>query len=207
MHSTSAHLKTPHRDGIVTRNKSRRAIQTCRTRYDRFLLASGAFLLALALGGCGETGPCDFDQRRIGLDLEVAGNAGCIVVESGKLLLVRSSSGQLSIPGGRANRQESAACTAIRETREETGLEVTPSGLATVWEATGFYMFSCDARRSDSQPLEALTRVTRKLEVDEILWLEPARFDAVEWRYPGQASWLRCHLAGKEEESCPQAME
>lgn len=57
-------------------------------------------------------------------------SAGAIVLEQGKVLLVRYNEGDgntfLAAPGGRAHMREGLPKAAIREVREETGLEVNP---------------------------------------------------------------------------------
>lgn len=57
-------------------------------------------------------------------------SAGAIVLEQGKVLLVRYNYGDgttfLAAPGGGAHMTESLPATAIREVKEETGLDVNP---------------------------------------------------------------------------------
>jgi ADP-ribose pyrophosphatase YjhB (NUDIX family) len=63
---------------------------------------------------------------------------GAVVVEAGRLLLVQRGqppyAGWWSLPGGRCERGEAFAATAVRETLEETGLVVEPLRLLGVVE-------------------------------------------------------------------------
>jgi ADP-ribose pyrophosphatase YjhB (NUDIX family) len=62
---------------------------------------------------------------------------GVLVVHDGKILLVRRTmnpeKGKWSIPAGFVDQGEDPAATAVRETLEETNLEVTISGLVDVY--------------------------------------------------------------------------
>lgn len=63
--------------------------------------------------------------------------AGALVVRHGKVLLVRRAIepfyGFWDIPGGFCEADEHPTQTAIRETREETGLEIELTGLLGLW--------------------------------------------------------------------------
>ena len=60
-----------------------------------------------------------------GVESPLQGNAGCLVKIDNKMLMVRHrETAKLSPPGGTAVQQETAQCTAHRETWEETGVEV-----------------------------------------------------------------------------------
>jgi 8-oxo-dGTP diphosphatase len=63
--------------------------------------------------------------------------AGALVVRNGKVLLVRRSIepflGYWDIPGGFCEADEHPAETALREVREETGLEIELTGLLGMW--------------------------------------------------------------------------
>ena len=65
---------------------------------------------------------------------------GAIAVQRddrGRLLMVkRTDDGQWCLPGGFSNLGENAAFTAVRETLEETGLQVTPYRLLGVFSPT-----------------------------------------------------------------------
>lgn len=51
--------------------------------------------------------------------------AGCLIIQKGKLFLLhREDEGWWEVPGGKVNKDESPTQAAVRETREETGVEV-----------------------------------------------------------------------------------
>lgn len=66
--------------------------------------------------------------------------AGALVTNGGKLLLVRRAfapyEGWWDIPGGFCEPDEHPADAAVREVREETGLEVAVTGLLGLWMDT-----------------------------------------------------------------------
>lgn len=118
-----------------------------------------------------------------------------MVIDSESLLTIVAPSGKVSIPGGKAKRGESAACTAIRETYEETGLKVEPVKLARIW-TNGFYIFECAL--TEPLTLKEKGSVSQKMkttaEVTEIVWLQTKNFDQRQWRYPLQSEWLQAYI-------------
>ena len=56
---------------------------------------------------------------------------GVVFAEDGRVLLIRENYGErrYGLPGGRVDAGETPEEAVVREVREETGLEVTPSGL------------------------------------------------------------------------------
>lgn len=137
---------------------------------------------------------CDLDQAMLGIESEIKANAGCIVIRDGKLLVIQSPTRKISIPGGSAHKDETAVCTAIRETQEETGLEVTPTKLAKVWE-NGFYIFECDAASRKTK-----RSIRQAVEVHAIHWITTEEFDNYRWRYEKQQDWLKSYLNSKQLE-------
>ena len=159
-----------------------------------FLLRSAIYscllgTMAISMMGCKTSKErCSFDQTTLGLENNFRSNAGCVVIQGDQMLLIESPLSQLSVPGGTAERGETAACTAIRETREETGLEVQPKALLKIWE-NGFHLFECAPA---SKPLE--TNISQPAEVKAIRWLEAEEFDSYNWRFKNQKGWLKEYL-------------
>lgn len=146
-------------------------------------------IIAVFTPGCDTSGEyCNLDQTILGLERNLRSNAGCVVIHSDRMLLIESPLSELSVPGGTAKPVETAACTAIRETREETGLRVEPKVLLKIWE-NGFYLFGCT---TVSTPVE--TSISQPAEVKTILWLEANEFDSYNWRFKKQKDWLKEYL-------------
>jgi 8-oxo-dGTP diphosphatase len=91
------------------------------------------------------------------------GAAAVIVDDDGKVLLVKHTYGRLNweLPGGGAEANESAAETAVREVREETGLQVSVERLTGVYYEPDFdmhhFVFIC--RRLDGSQTPRPDRV------------------------------------------------
>ncbi len=137
-------------------------------------------VLTLLLAACAPgTPPCPFGGAP-----EYASSAGCFTVSGDGLLLVQSLDGRISLPGGSREADESAQCTAFRETWEETGLRLQPRELLQVFD-TGFHLYRCerDASSGDIDP-------PLRFEVRAVFYLPAARFDSYQWRFPQQRSLL-----------------
>lgn len=140
----------------------------------RRLLA--AFSIGLALSGCGaterfcETGPMVIETP----------SAGCLLLRGDKLLVVDVRGQGASVPGGSALPGETAACTAQRETYEETGLWLQTGEVLEVFD-TGFYLLQCFAPDPQQEPDAGYD-----WEISEAYWLPRSEFDTTQWRFPGQ---------------------
>ena len=100
----------------------------------RYCLLCGASLTTRRVAGkprraCPACDFVHFVEPRVGV--------GVMVVEEGRILLVRRAmepeKGRWSLPAGYLDYGESPAETAVREAREETGLEVRVTGLVDVF--------------------------------------------------------------------------
>ncbi len=137
--------------------------------------------LALSLGGCTEP-PQDCGQLP---HHQAQANAGCLVVESGNLLMIQQNrGGKWSIPGGTKLPGERAACTASRETLEETGVKVSVQRQLKIMD-NGFHLFLCSA-----EPNWTLEPQDQG-EVKQVAWLNKAQRQSVIWRFPQQKQSLQ----------------
>lgn len=120
-----------------------------------------------------EIGPNDFPHHA----------AMCVIAEEGKLLVVRHRlSGKLDLPGGRTIKGESAACTAHRETFEETGLNTNIIGVAGTISQT--VIFAC-RQYSGFTPNDSMTVPDwGRFEVTDIQWVDPFTLTHDDWRFP-----------------------
>lgn len=149
----------------------------------------GLAVMLVLLAACGGEAPgCPFSGEPVR-----APSAGCLAVEEGRLLLVQSWSGDVGPPGGTSEPGESAQCTAHRETWEETGLDLIPVELTTVFD-TGFHLYHC--RAGDAPPGPGSRRWTT--EVRRVLWLPLEELSRQAWRYPGQAEILQRLISDME---------
>ena len=144
--------------------------------------------LSVLLAGCQvqATPPCPRFENE-----DFAPSAGCLALREGTVLVIQDFRGRLSPPGGASDGNESAQCTAFRETWEETGLSLTPDRLLDVFD-TGFHLYLCQ-HHTQSGDIDPPPR----LEVRDAFYLSPADFDQWEWRFPGQQLILK-ELAERE---------
>mmetsp|Transcript_119276 Transcript_119276/g.338192 ORF Transcript_119276/g.338192 Transcript_119276/m.338192 type:complete len:257 (+) Transcript_119276:84-854(+) len=105
-------------------------------------------------------------------------NAGCFLVDAGKMLLVKHTSGFLDIPGGTGKVGEPPEATAARETFEETGHQVVATGLKTVLPH-GFHIFDCRLLSPPTPQGEPDPG-----EVSEVIWA--AVPPPAPWRFPDE---------------------
>ena len=129
-----------------------------------------------------------------GLESQLQGNAGCVIRIDNKMLIVRhQKTGKLSPPAGTAKKGETAQCTAHRETREETGVEVTVGKLLKEFDSQ-FYLFHCTVVN------QAVIRIPedrlavpsdRTDEIDEVFFIDPLVLSNDSWRFPEQLPDIR----------------
>lgn len=99
--------------------------------------------------------------------------------------MVQGMNGEVSLPGGSSLPEESAQCTAFRETWEETGLRLQPRELLRVFD-TGFHLYRCE-RDGQSGVIDPPPR----FEVRAAFYLAADQFDEYEWRFEDQRDLLR----------------
>lgn len=136
----------------------------------------GLVLALLGMMGCAvQQEDCD----QLTHDLAM-GNAGCLVVQSGAVLLVQQQrGGTWGIPGGTAEPGERAACTAARETYEETGLEVRVLAPLRVLD-NGFHIYHCEVDAgAELMPRDSI-------EIRAAAWMGTTQRQHLPWRFPDQ---------------------
>ncbi|WP_147652699.1 NUDIX hydrolase [Vulcaniibacterium gelatinicum] len=131
-----------------------------------------------------------------------------VVVRDGRLLMVEESVGGrlvLNQPAGHLEPDESLLAAAARETREETGWEVRPTGFVGAYQWTApdtgqqflRFAFAADPVRHDpARPLdEGIVRT---------LWMTPAELLAERHRHRSPLVWRTAadHLAGRRHPLC-----
>lgn len=108
--------------------------------------------------------------------------AGALVVHDGRLLLVRRSlqpwAGYWDIPGGYCENGEHPEQTAVRETREESGMSATVDGFFGIW---------VDPPESAGGQANICVYYTAVLETEpDPVFTPTAETDAVGWFAPGE---------------------
>lgn len=117
-------------------------------------------------------------------------NAGCLVIQQGRVLMTLERSGHISLPGGTRSAGETAQCTAFRETWEETGVAVTVGQVIRRFD-NGFVLFHCSAPAADP---DAALAPGQPLETPAAYWLSDRELDAWPWRFPDQQAMIRAAL-------------
>ena len=114
--------------------------------------------------GCGTSAPTPCEAP--GTQVAEVRAAGCFVMRGDALLMVQNAAGDWSIPGGFVEAGESSAQAAVRETREEAGIEVTAGPPRCAVASKGFVAHTCtvaDPRalpRADGDETTAVQFVT-----------------------------------------------
>lgn len=151
----------------------------------KLLLSS---LLILTQAGCSQA---DQDCGQLPED-EAVGNAGCLIQRGEAVLLVQQQvSGAWGLPGGTAKAGERAACTAARETLEETGLGVEVNRHLQTLE-NGFHIFHCNVAEATSfEPRDSL-------EIRQAAWKTAEERRELDWRFPRGHAQLEALLELRE---------
>lgn len=112
---------------------------------------------------------------------------GAVVINNRQVLLVRRANepnrGQWSIPGGTVELGETLAQAAIREVREECGVEIVPGGVLDTFDLIRrdqagrlqyhYVLIDLAARYVSGEP-------TAGTDALEVRWVEEAQFDQLE---------------------------
>ena len=147
----------------------------------RFLFLVATVSLTAA---CTPAPPCAIDQSHVD---QRKGNASCFIKSDGRALVTRVRfSGRLVFPGGTARKNETAQCTAHRETWEETGLDVTVGPLWTRSGGPTIYIYRCAATPSISAETIPVLPWRSRIEVSDIQWVDLTELQPPEWQYPRQ---------------------
>jgi len=132
--------------------------------------------------------------RAVDPDANVRGNAGCLLVHEGRLLVVRDrKSGALGFPAGKPLGDEAAACTAHRETWEETGLDVRVEALLRTYDYEApFYLYRCRGLLPQNGPVTWQVQGVAEAEIVHLR--APNELTTADWRFPPQLTDV-VHLA------------
>lgn len=151
----------------------------------RALLVLGSLLLA----ACEQVPDCKVMQDHVDV---ASANAGCLVRLGSALLIVKQrTNGQWNIPAGSGKDNESAQCTAHRETWEESGLDVQVGRLLEVFD-NNFRLYECHAVDRKLDPTQALkTPLQGRMEISAARWIRPEDIEKKHWRYARQLPTIR----------------
>ncbi|WP_062261073.1 NUDIX hydrolase [Endozoicomonas arenosclerae] len=131
----------------------------------------------LLLTGCQtekEIADCPYQDRQ-----ETPANAGCLITQDGKVAVVTQRlNGKYNLPGGTSDSDETSSCTAMRETAEETGHQVSVGELLQEFD-NGFRLYAC----TSENPTEAFAP-TNTYEIASVQWLKPEQIHPDQWRFP-----------------------
>ncbi|MDM7861729.1 NUDIX hydrolase [Alteromonas sp. ASW11-36] len=152
-------------------------------------LRHSAIICVFLLVACSEAPPLP-PHCRVQIEAPLPNNqpSACIITAANKLLVIgHRLSGRLDVPGGGGVAHESAACTAHRETFEETGLNTEVTALLGITES-GLYLFACQQTGGltpDKYPQLPVPGWS-STEVTHIEWVDPYILTHDDWRYPDQ---------------------
>ena len=133
--------------------------------------------LLLGLAGCADAPPCRIAAGAVD---EARLNGICLVVVDERVLAVRHrASGKYDLPGGRRRPEETAQCTAHRETWEETGLDVTVGRRLATFSNAALYGCRLDVEIGNEPP----PGTPHTFEVTGVEWVEPALLERGSWRF------------------------
>ncbi|WP_421133574.1 NUDIX hydrolase [Alteromonas sp. A079] len=153
-------------------------------------------LVVLTLLGCDAEPPSSPACRNVLQHDEFTSSlsraAGCVIVTEGKMLFITHRlSGKLDIPGGGQDDNESLACTAHRETWEETGFNVEVNDVVGT-TSKGMTLFSCHLDAGIAKLPDAFAPPPwRKIEVISLQKHDPFTLTHDALRFPDDLIPLR----------------
>ncbi|MEU5405096.1 NUDIX domain-containing protein [Nocardia asteroides] len=132
----------------------------------------------------------------------VPGGSALVVDDAGRILLQRrADSGNWSFPGGTMNLGETLEQCVVRETREETGLEVTITGLLGIYTDPAHVIAYADGEVRQEFNITFYAAVTGgRLAVSNestaVEWIDPNDLDAMPM-HDTMRLRIAHHLAGR----------
>ncbi|MBT0585314.1 NUDIX hydrolase [Alteromonas oceanisediminis] len=157
----------------------------------RFVLSSrlrhSAILGVVLLGACSESSPANPTCRSsVTSPVPSGALAACVIVDRQHLLTIgHRLSGKLDLPGGTGSSEESAACTAHRETFEETGLNVEVTELIGTTDS-GLWLFACQPSGGFGSADPMAVPPWALAEVSSVQWIDPFTLTHNDWRFADQ---------------------
>jgi len=129
-----------------------------------FLIVTFLVVTSSVISSCTKTTspPCNIDKNYIET---TSANGGCLIKHNNQLLvIIHRLNNKLGIPGGTNKTDESAQCTAHRETWEETGYSVTVGKELQVFN-NGFHLYHCylNNESSTTKKLALIQTLYKKL--------------------------------------------
>jgi 8-oxo-dGTP pyrophosphatase MutT (NUDIX family) len=136
----------------------------------------------------------------------VVPSANVIVVDDeGRVLFIRrTDNGNLAVPGGGMDLGESIVDTAVRETKEETGIDVEITGLVGVYTNPRhvIHYTSNDEVRQEFSIVFVARPVagepTTSSESSEVIWLDPTTLDDAQM-HPSMRQRLAHFIEGRTQ--------
>lgn len=164
--------------------------ETVQTRLVLFIFI---FIVVNVLSACtSEQLPAPMCRVESTVAQNISANAGCIIRVGNKMITVQHKlSGKLDVPGGTSMKNESAACTAHRETWEETGFNVK----VIKWLGSnkkGFHYYACELSGNfNGDIIEFPVPDSAEDEINNIQLLDPFEITELQWRFKNRLPKLR----------------
>lgn len=128
-----------------------------------------------------------------------------VVNDQGQLLLIRrTDNGNWSLPGGAVDAGETLRQAAVRETREETGIECKVTGISGIYTNPSHvieYTSDGEVRQEFSIVLTAepiAGEPTPSSESSQVTWVDPSSLDDYPM-HPSMRYRIDYHLSGKTQ--------